>query len=193
MAMWIVALRRAAEAEDNPSRLRSSRADSLQEACRWQSVKLDPVLSEALTRSVTGQPESPEAIREKQSGGWDIGSILLLHHHVQAGLLTIISSAFSVCIHYFIWDILITPNLEKKSVLLLWSPPWKLTYISKMELRWTISLLTSIHLQHNETLLLIFTFVFIFSPHSFKSHSNPSLLFTSFHWGFDYFHIIFLI
>lgn len=117
-------------------------------------------------RSVTGQLESPEAIREKSSGGWDIGSILFLQHCVQMGAV----NHYFICIlrlySLFIWDLLMTPNLEKP-VLFLWPSPWKLTCISEIELRCTMRL------------FCFFTFVFlIFSPHSFNSLSNPSLSFT---------------
>lgn len=145
-----------------------------QAACRGKQWNWTLCCQRHGQRSATGQLEGPEAIREKQFGGWDIGFVLFLHHRVPAGLLIFISDVFSVCAHYFIWDLLITPNLEKP-VLFLWSSPWKLTCISEME-TWTMSLLTNTHLQHDEILLFIFTFVFlIFCLHSLNSLSNPSL------------------
>lgn len=39
-------------------------------------MKVDQILSETLTGSVTRQSESPEVTREKQFRSWDLGSIL---------------------------------------------------------------------------------------------------------------------
>lgn len=95
---------------------------------QWNRTLHGQTLTEVSPRTA-GEPWGN---REKQSGSWDIGIILYLYHRVPAGLLIIISSVFSVYIHYFIWD-LITPNLEK-SVSLITTMKTYLYFWNEVEL-----------------------------------------------------------
>lgn len=133
MAMWIAATGRAAEAEDNPSRPPGSTAHSLQGVWRWESVKLDRVLSETLTEvshRIAGEPWGHQG-----KTIWRLGyrihslSALSCSSGVVTHYFTCILSLYSLFYLRYIDNSKLTKNLfcfsdhhhENLSVFLKWS------------------------------------------------------------------------